>query len=132
MNAEAARWRPGPKRHNIWELALHIAYWEYAVRRRLEDLPSGSFPRAPSDWPAIPEAATEIAWKADRALLRAEHDALADAIARFAPARLDDPAPGSKSYRCIDLMHGVVMHNTYHTGQIQLIKRRIAGNPQDE
>lgn len=32
--AEAA-WRPGGKRHNIWELVVHAAYWKYTVRRRL-------------------------------------------------------------------------------------------------
>ena len=26
-------------------------------------------------------------------------------------------------YRYLDLMHGVVMHDTYHVGQIQLLKR---------
>ena len=33
-----AAWKPGVDRHSIWELALHIAYWKYAVRRRLEAL----------------------------------------------------------------------------------------------
>ena len=27
--------RPAPDRHNIWELALHAAYWKYTVVRRL-------------------------------------------------------------------------------------------------
>src|SRR5437899_12362197 len=27
-----AAWRPGPGRHNIWEVALHAAYWKYTVR----------------------------------------------------------------------------------------------------
>ena len=36
--------RPGPGRHNIWELVLHIAYWKYAVTQlltggRARDLP---------------------------------------------------------------------------------------------
>ena len=35
IDARQASWRPGPGRHNIWELALHAAYWKYAVRRRL-------------------------------------------------------------------------------------------------
>ena len=35
MTAEAALWRPAPGRHNIWELAVHAAYWKYVVRRRL-------------------------------------------------------------------------------------------------
>ena len=121
--AKAAAWTPGPGRHSIWELALHIAYWEYAVRRILGGLPAGTFPRSPSNWPAVPEARSESAWKADRALLRHEHEALGEAISAFDPEKLDDIAAGSGSYRHIDLMHGAIMHNTHHAGQIQLMKR---------
>lgn len=39
-----AAWRPAPNRHNIWEIAVHAAYWKYSVRRRLGDVPRGSFP----------------------------------------------------------------------------------------
>ncbi|MFC2077182.1 DinB family protein [Candidatus Bipolaricaulota bacterium] len=49
VTAETAAWRPHAGRHSVWQLALHIAYWEYAVRRILDDLPTGSFPRSPSD-----------------------------------------------------------------------------------
>ena len=27
-----ATWRPGPGRHNVWELVVHAAYWKYVVR----------------------------------------------------------------------------------------------------
>src|SRR2546421_4767314 len=36
ITARQAAWRPGPGRHNIWEVTLHAAYWKYAVRRRIE------------------------------------------------------------------------------------------------
>ncbi|HJS59272.1 MAG TPA: hypothetical protein VKA01_14315 [Vicinamibacteria bacterium] len=29
LDARTAAWRPGPRRHNIWELAVHAAYWKY-------------------------------------------------------------------------------------------------------
>ena len=34
-----ALWRPPPvkRRHNIWEIVLHTAYWKYIVRRRRPD-----------------------------------------------------------------------------------------------
>src|SRR3990172_1435767 len=59
-----ALWRPHPARHNVWELALHTAYWKYAVRRRLTDGTHGGFPRAGSNWPGLPEAPAERAWRA--------------------------------------------------------------------
>jgi len=130
-----AAWRPAPGRHSIWELVLHIAYWKYAVRRRLVGGPSGAFPRSPSNWPDVPQPADATAWKADRALLRDEHARVVEAIRRFDPARYDEVAPGGSSSSAGsgsgagsgttfgDLIMGVVMHDTYHTGQIQLLKR---------
>ena len=35
LSAKQAAWRPGPGRHNIWELVVHAAYWKYAARRRI-------------------------------------------------------------------------------------------------
>jgi len=127
-----AAWRPAPGRHNIWELALHIAYWKYAVRRRLVGGPSGGSSRRPSNWPAVPDPANAKAWKADRALLRDEHALVVEAIRGFDPARYDELAPkitgsGAESRTTFgDLIMGVVMHDTYHTGQIQLLKRLYA------
>jgi uncharacterized damage-inducible protein DinB len=127
----AAAWRPAPGRHSIWELVLHIAYWKYAVRRRLVGGPSGSFPRSPSNWPAVPDPADAKAWKADRALLRDEHALVVEAIRGFDPERYDALAPGGMSgsgsgVTFGDLIMGVVMHDTYHTGQIQVLKRLYA------
>jgi len=127
MSAATASWKPSPKRHSIWELMLHIAYWEYAVRRVLEDLPSGGFPRTSADWPTVPDPGSEMLWREDRALLRSEHDAIAEAIKRFDTHRLDELTRKGGSFWFIDLMHGVVMHNVYHTGQIQLLKRLHGG-----
>jgi hypothetical protein len=127
VGPDLAAWRPGPGRHPIWGLVLHLAYWKYAVRRVLEDSPKGAFPRKPSNWPAMPDPADAKAWKRDRALLNDEQEKLLQAIRGFDPERLDQPAPGSGSHRFIDLVFGVSTHDLYHTGQIQLIKRLHKG-----
>jgi hypothetical protein len=123
VTPEQATWKPAPKRHSLWELTLHLAYWKYAVRRNLDALPQGTFPRAPSNWPAVPKPADAPHWKEDRALLRSQHAQLVEAVRTFSPRRLDEPAPGSKNYRFVDLMLGIVSHDLYHVGQIQVLKR---------
>lgn len=123
VTPEQADWKPAPKRHSIWELTLHLAYWKYAVRRNLEALPQGAFPRSPSNWPAVPQPADAPHWTADRALLRSQHAQLVEAVRVFDPRRLDKPAPGSKAYRFVDLLFGIVSHDLYHVGQVQLLKR---------
>ena len=119
---EAAR-RPAPGRHNVWELAVHAAYWKYAARRRLTGGRRGSFELSGSNWFARPEpgAASEKAWRADLAMLDREHRALREAVAAVSDEALDGKPPGSRRTR-EGLIYGVVAHDVYHAGQIQLVK----------
>jgi hypothetical protein len=122
VTPEAALWRPGPGRHNIWELTMHAAYWKYVVRRRLAGDPVGSFERKPSNWPGIPAPADTRAWKADIRLLEAEHQRLRATISSLPPRRLGDRSPQG-IWTNAEEIHGVAAHDLYHTGQIQLIKK---------
>jgi DinB family protein len=117
-----ALWRPGPKRHNVWELAIHTAYWKYAVRRRLAGASIGGFERKPSNWPEIPRPADLAAWKRDIRLLEAEHQKLLEVVAGLSAADLDRRSPKGV-WTNAEEIHGVAAHDLYHTGQIQLIKR---------
>jgi len=120
---QAAR-RPGPGRHNIWEVAVHAAYWKYAVRRRLTGEKRGRFPLEGSNWfvrPA-PGGADEAAWRRDMALLGDEHARLREVVAALDPARLHRNTRGS-AHRVDFTLRGIAAHDLYHAGQIQLLKR---------
>ena len=112
-----AAWRPAPGRHNIWEVALHAAYWKYTVRRRLEGRSRGSFALKGSNFFPRPEKgnATEAAWASDRRLLEREHRALCACAAKV----LRTPR-GDKFLR---QLYGVAFHDVYHAGQIRLLRR---------
>lgn len=125
LAAETAAWRPHPKRHNIWEIVTHAAYWKYAVRRRLLGEARGSFPLKGSNWFVRPQELTEAAWKADLKLLEDTHQALRAAIAGLAPSRLREIPPGSKLNN-FTVLTGIAAHDLYHAGQIQLLKRLAA------
>lgn len=122
LTAREALWRPARGRHNIWELALHTAYWKYAVHRRLVGGERASFPRTPSNWPTIPAKPDLKAWKADVALIERTHRALRAAVAALPPARLAERS-AKKEWTNAEMIHGIAAHDLYHTGQIQLIKR---------
>ena len=110
-----AGWRPSAARHNIWELAVHAAYWKYAVRRRLTGEKRDSFPLEGSDWFLRPQAETEEAWKADLAVLATEHRLLRETVRTLPPLAFT-----AKAARMI---RGAAMHDVYHAGQITLVKR---------
>ena len=122
IRAAQASWRPAPERHNIWELALHAAYWKYIVRRRLLGERRGSFPHKGSDWFPRPEGRGEAEWKADVALLVETHRGLRAAVEKLPATRLDHTPQGS-SVSNLALVTGVAAHDLYHAGQIQLLKR---------
>jgi DinB family protein len=123
VTAAAAAWRPTPRRKTIWELALHIAYWKYTVRRHLESGERPRFPRSPANFPAQPEPANERAWAHDVALLRDEHQRLVAAVRGVAPGRLADIPREGRRWTYGELVLGIAAHDAYHTGQIQLLKR---------
>jgi hypothetical protein len=95
VDVEHALWRPAPQRHNIWEQALHCAYWKYIVHRRLTGTTRGSFPRPGSNWfeCSTPDRA---AWRADLRLLGQMHTALREAVAALPPSALKKAPPGAK------------------------------------
>lgn len=117
-----ALWRPGPRRHCIWDLVLHTAYWKYATRRLLTHARKGAFPREGSNWPRLPRVRDEAAWRKDVALLVEEHRRLIEAVAAFPAHRLDRRPPKGK-WTFAQRIHGMAAHDVYHTGQIQLLKR---------
>jgi hypothetical protein len=123
-----ALWRPDARRHCIWELVLHAAYWKYAAWRRLTSAARGSFARPGSNFPRLPDPPTAKAWKADVALLREEHHRLRTAVASL-PAPAFERRSASKKWTNASLIWGVAAHDIYHAGQIQLLKRLRQGGP---
>lgn len=127
VSVAEAVWRPAAKRHSIWEIALHAAYWKYAVRRRLSgDIKRGSFARRPSNWPALPQP-DAAAWKADLALLDEEHRQLRAVIAGFPARRLTEKLPG-KPYDYARLIGGIAAHDYYHAGQVRMLLAQMGGS----
>jgi hypothetical protein len=117
VTAKQAAWRPGPDRHNIWEEALHAAYWKYAARRRIAGGKRGSFPLKGSNFFLRPEKGktAEADWRADLSVLETEHRALVEAARKALKSSITD-----KQLRSL---YGVAFHDVYHAGQIRLLRR---------
>jgi hypothetical protein len=118
-----ARWTPRGGQQSIWRLTLHVTYWKYTIRRHLERGELPRFSRSPANFPSLPLVPDAAAWKADRALLAEEHRGLLAAIARLDPAHLKRRPPTARRWTWGEMIIGIAMHDAYHTGQIQLLKR---------
>lgn len=122
LSVRQAAWRPASKRHNIWELVVHAAYWKYAALRRLTAAPRGSFPLKGSNWFPRGDSLDERLWREDIALLDRTHRSLRAAIAQLSSSDLAKTPAGS-TVSNVALLSGVAAHDLYHAGQIQLLKR---------
>lgn len=122
LTLDALLKRPVPGAHNIWELALHCAYWKHTARRRIAEGDVAPFPLAGSNFFPRERGATIAQWRRERNLLMAEHRALRAEVAKLPPERLERRARGSRhSVRRTVL--GIVAHDVYHAGQISLLRR---------
>jgi len=122
LSAQQAAWRLTSNRHNIWEIAIHCAYWKYIVRRRLLGEKKGSFPLKGSNWFKRPVEVTEKAWREDVRLLDKMHRSMCKAIILLKPSDLRQKPAGSK-FSNVSIISGIACHDVYHAGQIQMLKR---------
>jgi uncharacterized damage-inducible protein DinB len=122
VDADTAAAKPLRNAHSIWELVLHIAAWDEAVRRRLGGTKlqlTGlqNFPRVPKP--------SNAAWRKAVAQVKRAHDALVKTVAALPDSRLGDRVPG-KRYNFYFMLHGVTQHELYHAGQIAILKKAQA------
>ncbi len=119
ISAECAAARPVADTHSIWEIVLHMKFWDGVAARRLAGERAGVDEAL--NFPASPEP-TELNWQKTREEFRASNHELRKAVAKLDPARLDElSAAGKRTY--YDEAHGVVHHDLYHAGQIALLKK---------
>ena len=107
-----------PDSHSIIELVAHMAAWRIFVVKKLQSntdykvTDEMNFP-APTEWTKTLEE------------LDASQTRLLDALKGFDSSKLYDPVPhGSYNYNFYTLLHGIIHHDLYHTGQIALIKKQ--------
>jgi uncharacterized damage-inducible protein DinB len=120
LTVEQAGWRPAKRMHNVWEVVVHAAYWKYAVRRAITGAKRASFACKGSNWFSR-DGRDGAQWASDLQLLVSEHQRLREVVAAFDPRRLNEVA--ARRFTYAQMIRGVVAHDLYHTGQIQLLKR---------
>lgn len=119
ISAEDAAARPLGGGHTIWEIVMHMTFWEGVATQRLAGQRAGLVEEL--NFPATP-AATEENWKQTLEEFRASNQQFRAALAKLDPARLDQlTAAGKRTYH--GEAHGVIEHTVYHAGQIVLLKK---------
>ena len=128
IDAPGAAAHPIKGAHSIWELVLHMTAWVNEVRRRLE----GGKHADPveGDWPRLAETTPE-AWKQAISSLRRAHAELARTLATIDDAGLARQVAGGqvdstgKPVTLYQTAIGILQHDTYHAGQIAILKKAL-------
>jgi len=104
--------------HTIWQLVMHMLFWEDVATRRLTgpvspDL-AGNFPEMP--------VLDEQSWQGTLDQFRASNERFRVALSLANPVRLDENTPGGQRSFRYEIV-GVIEHHIYHIGQISLLKK---------
>jgi hypothetical protein len=114
--------RPPGGVHGIWEIVLHVTFWQAEVRRWLQG--RHRRPGEGEDWPAV-GSTTDAAWSQALKDMRAANEALRDEVMLLEESRLEEPIFPTMSKVYVSL-HGIIQHNIYHAGQIALLKKILS------
>lgn len=122
VSSKEALKRPGTNRHNIWELAVHSAYWKYRILNRINKNKKLKFPFIGTNWFKSPAKLTDTEWRNIKKLARDIHFQLKTSLGSSTKRKLETK---NGKYNTWQLMVAIALHDVYHAGQIQLIKRII-------
>jgi hypothetical protein len=105
--------------HNIWQIVLHVTFWQDTLRRWLQG--ESVRPGPGDDWPEVHDKC-EASWELAQRDLRRSNEQLRDEVMVLDESRLEEPIfeGMSKVYVAV---HGIIQHNIYHAGQIALLKK---------
>ena len=122
VTATQAAAHPVKNAHSIWELVLHIAAWDGAVRKRMNGI--AVVLTDEENFPPVRDT-TEAAWQRALEHLRTAHGELVAAVEKFPESSLREQVPGKQGahYTFSYMLHGLSQHVAYHAGQIALLKK---------
>jgi len=114
--------KPIPGGHSIWELVLHMIAWKAGPLRWIHG--SRKVVGKSENFPRIQDQ-SERAWKLTVARLKATQKVWDAMLKAATDDTLDIPASPSRKFTRADLYFGVLQHDTYHAGQIAILKRAL-------
>lgn len=103
--------------HSIIELVAHMTTWRTYVSKKVNGDPEYKVSDA-MNFPSVSD------WKKAVAELEESQRNLIEAVERFPSEKLSDLVEGVEhKYTYYTILHGIIHHDLYHTGQIMLIKK---------
>lgn len=114
--------KPTAGSHNIYELLMHMHCWRKFTVEQLKGNSSYQVElNSETDWPVKYEQ-TEASWKTGLALFKKSQEEIMASFSNLKEEMLDEMVPGRK-FTWYALIHGLIHHDIYHSGQISILKK---------
>jgi uncharacterized damage-inducible protein DinB len=120
IDYKQAMTRPLGERHTIWELTVHITFWMEEVWKSVRDK-SQLNPDKKKDWAEM--GASKDEWELSVNRLEAAVNMVLGELSQWSESDLYEKVPGS-NFTYKQMLHGMVHHNLYHAGQINILKNK--------
>ena len=104
--------------HSILQLVAHMTGWRNYVTEKLR----GNAAFELSDEQNFPEVKS---WSTALVRLKESQASLLEALANTPEEKLNEKVPG-REFKFYVMLHGIIHHDIYHIGQIQLIKKFVS------
>ncbi len=116
--------------HTIWQLVWHMNYWMDYELQSLRGPEAGYPEHASESWPAVPTPPDAATWEGEVARFRRQVEELAAWGTRAArEGSLDRLLHADQDDRVRDVLWQMAAHNSYHTGQVALLRRAFGAWP---
>ena len=111
-----------PGTHTIWELVVHMTFWESQVCRRLQS--QAELPEDDLNFPQIPEPTAQN-WEKVLQEFHRSNEQFRKELLKLQDSRLDEPLSSPEKTVYVEV-NGVVQHHLYHAGQIVILRNNFA------
>ncbi|WP_221390649.1 DinB family protein [Dyadobacter sp. NIV53] len=112
--------------NSIAEIAYHMTTWRIFAVRKIQGDAEFDIKTKDKDWKKFP-IVDEFEWEAIQMELSLSQEELISELEKIeSDAFLEEFVPG-RDYSYYTMIHGVIQHDVYHTGQIGLIKKAVKG-----
>lgn len=111
--------------HSIGELVFHMTSWRIFCVKKMQGDETFDITTPDKDFGALPDKIDNFEWEALQMELSLSQEELVNELdKRDDDEFLEDIVPG-RDYTYYDLLHGIINHDMYHTGQIMLIQKSL-------
>ncbi|MBC3785770.1 DinB family protein [Spirosoma utsteinense] len=114
-----------PNTHTIAELVFHMTSWRIFCVKKMQGDVDFDITTPAKDFGALPDKIDDFEWEAlEMELSLSQEELINELDKRDDDEFLEDIVPG-RDYTYYDMLHGIINHDMYHTGQIVILKKAL-------